>query len=157
MICSILSTGFEKCSQKKKYINSLRSATELLYFKGCRDFCIPAAQGIPLWTGEIICGMKEYLRVGLHIYFPYEAVTAGMPPKTLKEFYEMRSCADSCTILDRRPADDSFRKCDIALADVCDMLVLIDGDISSPCDRSVVKYAHEHNIPIRHEIVQIPH
>lgn len=154
MICSLLSTGFEKYSEKDKYIKSLRSITELLYFKGCRDFCIPAAPGIPLWTGEIICQMKEYLRINLRIYSPYEEITLGWPPAERNEFYAVRERADSFIFLNRSRREGCFKECETALADVCDVLVLIDGDISSPCDRSVIKYARENNITLIHEIVK---
>ncbi len=153
MICSLLSTGFEKYSEKERYIKSLQRITELLYFKGCRNFCIPAAPGIPLWAGEIICGMKGYLRINLRIYSPYEAVTAGWPPRERNEFFDMRERADSFILLNAERRDGCFKECETALADVCDVLVLIDGDISSPCDRSVIKYARDNKITLVHEII----
>lgn len=153
MICSLLSTGFEKYSEKDKYIKSLQRITELLYFKGCRDFCIPAAPGIPLWTGKIICGMKEYLRINLNIYSPYEAVTVGWPTAERNEFFDMSERADSLIFLNAERREGCFKECEAALADACDVLVLIDGDISSPCDRSVIKYARENKITLVHEII----
>lgn len=153
MLCSILSTGFEKYSQRDKYQKSLSGIVELLYFKGGRDFLLPAAPGIPLWTGEIICEMKKYLNIGLRLYLPFEEATIGWPPKERNEFYAVREQADSLVFLNRKRSEGSFYECEKALADVCDILVLIDGDIASPCDRSIVKYARENKITLLHEII----
>lgn len=154
MICSIASTGFEKITQKEKYIKRLRAITELMYFKGCRDFCIAALPGIPLWTAGLICDMKKYLRLSLRIYSPREGNAAGLSPEQRELFYSVRKRADSFICLSREHTESCYNDSIRAIVDVCDILILIDGPADVPCDRSVLKYAREKGVRVIYEIIE---
>lgn len=80
MNCTIVTTGEElllecKNENEKPYPAikvRLRNAIWELYCKGVDSFYLNCEYGVPLWAAEIICALKMYNDIELHIVMPYE-------------------------------------------------------------------------------------
>lgn len=80
MIYTIVSTGFENDIQCKNeheppYLGikkRLREAIWEAYCGGAYEFYVNCEYGVPLWAAEMICALKMYNKIKLHIVVPYE-------------------------------------------------------------------------------------
>ncbi len=79
MNCTIISTGFEnRLTCKNEYEKPYPEMKQILretiwkaYCSGYTDFYVNCEHGIPLWAAEIICALKLYNNIKLHIIILY--------------------------------------------------------------------------------------
>lgn len=80
MKCTISTSGEEmllKCKNEYEmsYIkikHKLRENIWYLYCEGYDEFYLNCEYGVPLWAAEIICTLKMYNNIKLHVVIPHE-------------------------------------------------------------------------------------
>ncbi len=103
MICTIISNENEKAWECKNeheapYIAlklAIFSNIQRLFEKGCTDFYVNCEYGIPLWAAEVICALKRYNDISLHLVIPYEEQCKNWHEEHRERYYTVHAKADS--------------------------------------------------------------
>ena len=110
MICAIISTGEElllecKNEHEMPYTEiktKLREKIWELYRKGFNSFYVNCEYGVPLWAAEIICAMKMYNNIELHIVVPHEEQSINWNEEYRDRYYNAHICADDVYTISTR-------------------------------------------------------
>lgn len=110
MTCTILSTGFGMLSEEQNEFERpiseikafLREEIWRSYINGFSDFYVTCERGISLWAAEIICALKLYNPIRLHVAVPYEDQAADWDEALRDRYYNVHSKADTVEILSPR-------------------------------------------------------
>ncbi len=71
------------------------------YCSGYTDFYTNCEFGIPLWSAEIICALKLYNKIYLHIVIPYEEQCLNWCEEWRNRYYDVHSKADSVIFVNK--------------------------------------------------------
>ena len=151
MTCTVISTGEEllvKCKNEHEtpYTEikaKLREKIWELYCNGCSSFYVNCEYGVPMWAAEIICAMKLYNNVELHIAMPYEEQSIGWSEEYRDRYYDIHSKADEVHIIGTRCTDDCFNEADRYMIDRSDVLLVCGNSHSGLYG---AEYAGEHGV-----------
>ena len=134
MTCTIISNGFEKyliCKNEyeKPYPEMKRILRETIwdaYCNGYTDFYVNCEYGIPLWAAEIVCALKLYNTINLHIVTPYEEQATNWTEEQRDRYYSIFGKSDSDVMVCTRYQEDCYYIADETMIDKSD-LVLVFG------------------------------
>ncbi|MCI5752791.1 MAG: DUF1273 domain-containing protein [Oscillospiraceae bacterium] len=140
MKCTIVSTGFEKGLLEKN--EHERPIPELklhlldeiwkLYIKGVTDFYVNCEWGVPLWAAEVICALKMYNPIALHVVAPYEKQAEEWLEYRRERYYQAHNKADSVDIISSRKYTGCYDDADRFMAEhCCGVLVISSGNYIS--------------------------
>lgn len=153
MVYTIASTGFEKdikCKNEHEnpyaYIKKrLREAIWQAYCEGADEFYVNCEYGIPLWAAEIICGLKKYNRMKLHIVVPYEEQCRDWSEDLRDRYYDVHEQSDSVRFAAYGYTDGCYEKADEIMADSSDKIMVF-GEKQYPA--YIAGYAEDNDIPV---------
>lgn len=152
MNCTIASMGFElslptKNEHKAPYPIIKRNLLELiwrLYCRGYTTFYTNCEYGIPLWSAEIICALKMYNDIHLHLVIPYEAQCTAWCHEWRNRYLAVQEQADQITMASIPYDHDCYEHADKLMFDDSDMMLVIGTPNTNI--RSIT-YAETHHIP----------
>ncbi|MGN1415702.1 MAG: SLOG family protein [Oscillospiraceae bacterium] len=136
MKCTITSTGFEEAllvhSEHERPIPGLKlillNEIWKLYIKGVTDFYVNCERGIPLWAAEIICSLKMYNKIALHIVVPHENQAEDWTDDQHERYFQVHSKADSVEIISSQKYTGCYEDADRHMAEhCCGVLVISSG------------------------------
>ena len=151
MTCAIISTGEERLLKCKNEYEmpypeikaKLREKIWELYCSGCNSFFVNCEYGVPLWAAEIICAMKMYNNIELHIVMPYEEQSINWNEEYRERYYNIHSYADEVYMVGTHYYDNCYSDADRYMIDRSDIL-LVCGKL---CDGLYgVRYAKESRV-----------
>lgn len=154
MTCTIISDKSEiktemKNEHEEPYLTIKRRLREIIWNEFCggtADFYVNCEYGIPLWAAEIICALKKYNDIRLHIVVPYEEQALNWTEEQRDRYYFLHEHSDSVTFACYGFEPDCYQTADRIMAENSDK-VLIFG---SPEDRLYIAgYAVENGVAIR--------
>ncbi|MGN0691990.1 MAG: SLOG family protein [Oscillospiraceae bacterium] len=127
MKCTIVSTGFEEALLEKNEHESPIPELKLillneiwkLYIKGVTDFYVNCEWGVPLWSAEIICALKMYNKIALHIVAPYEKQADKWLEYRRNRYFKVHDKADSVDIMSAHKNDSCYDDADKFMAEHC--------------------------------------
>lgn len=153
MKCMISSNGIEKCwecqnEHEHPYVQLkliLLQKLRELYNGGYTDFYINCERGVPLWTGEAICHLRQHDCAGirLHIVIPYEEQCRNWPEDLRNRYYRVHELADSVTAANTQYEEDCYIRADLLMAENCDLIFFLGRAADSP---HLVEFARKHDI-----------
>lgn len=115
------------------------------FCSGSTDFYVNCEYGIPLWAAEIICALKRYNEIRLHIVVPYEEQALNWTEEQRDRYYYLHEHSDSVTFACYGFEQDCYQTADRIMAENSDK-VLIFG---TPEDRlCIADYAEKKGISI---------
>lgn len=131
MICTIISKGNEIQQSKNEneppypqIKEKLREKIWELYCNGYNSFYLNCEYGIPLWSAEIICELKEENDIKLHIVTPYE----NQPLKWIEEnrdrYYKIHRLSDSVHMISAKYYDGCYNDTDEYMIDQSELLLV---------------------------------
>lgn len=127
MKCTIVSTGFEEAllehSEHEGPIPGLKllllNEIWKLYIKGVSDFYVNCERGIPLWAAEIICALKMYNKIALHIVVPHENQAEDWNDDLHERYFKVHSKADSVEIITAHKNGSCYDDAERVMAEHC--------------------------------------
>ncbi len=151
MICSIISDGCElrsKCRNEHempilKVKNKLRDTVWQLYNDGYDEFYLNCEYGIPLWTAEIIAGLKLYNNITLNIIVPFEEQCRDWSENERDRYYSVHEKADNIIFACSEYEDGCYDTANEIMIDLSE-LVVISGN-----NEAAERYAKDNGMPIR--------
>ena len=119
------------------------------YCEGYTDFYINCENGIPLWSAEIICALKRYNNIHLHIVVlvPYENQCINWSEDLRDRYYSVHKKADSITFVNTGYQSDCYNEADEIMVVESDMLIVFG---SKPDKLYATQYAKNMDITIRY-------
>lgn len=132
MTCAIISTGEElllKCKNEHEapypeIKTKLREKIWELYCNGYNSFYVNCEYGVPLWAAEIICAMKMYNNIELHIVMPYEEQSINWNEEYRERYYNVHSDADEVYMVSTHYHDGCYNDTDRYMIDRSDSLLV---------------------------------
>lgn len=138
-----------KNEHEEPYISIKHRLREIIWHEFCSgttDFYVNCEYGIPFWSAEIICALKIYNDIRLHLVIPYEEQALNWTEEQRERYYFLHEHCDSVTFASRGFEPDCYETADRIMAEKSDK-VLIFGN---PEDRLYIAgYAVENGIGIR--------
>lgn len=130
MTCTIISNGAElqlacKNENEPPYQNmkfELFQIISMLYARGYDTFYLNCEYGIPLWSAEIICSLKETHPVSLHIVVPYEEQTTNWTEEQRNRYYHIHAQADSVSLINTQYHPACYQEADSFMIGHSDLL-----------------------------------
>lgn len=130
MIYTITSTGDEKefvlkneyeepCTTIKQ---KLRDTIWEAFVNGVDSFYVNCEYGIPLWAAEIICALKKYNNIYLHIVVPYEEQCKDWSEDLRNRYYSVHQKADTVEFVDQQYYSDCYDIADELMAEESDFV-----------------------------------
>ncbi len=95
-----------------------------LYQKGYDTFYVNGEYGIPLWAAEIICQLKSFQDITLHIAIPYEKQSTNWIEEFRDRYFQIQSLADSVTFVNTQYFPECYQKADEYMLQNSDLLYL---------------------------------
>lgn len=153
MVCTIISDGGEllrqcKNEHEKPYTEikeKLRQIIWELYKCGFDTFYLNCEYGVPLWAAEIICAMKIYSDIELHIVTPYEEQAVNWCEEHRERYFKVHSKADGVVMASTQYYDGCYEKADDMMIAESDLLAVFGGKGKRTRTESSVK---ENNVKI---------
>lgn len=157
MICSIISTGFEKyflCKNENEmpYLKIkllLRETIWNAYCNGYTDFYVNCEYGIPLWAAEIISALKFYNVIRLHIIVPYEEQATNWIENQRNRYYDSHQKADSIQFANTTYHEHCYDQADKMMIDHSDLVFIFGKDQLSDAEL----YATQMGTPVQRIII----
>ncbi|MGN0695711.1 MAG: SLOG family protein [Oscillospiraceae bacterium] len=140
MKCTIVSTGFEKDLLEKNEHESplpelkflLLNEIWTLHQKGVTDFYVNCEWGIPLWAAEVICALKMYNKIALHVVLPYEKQAEKWLEYRRDRYFKVNDMADSVDVISPYKYSGCYNDADKFMAEhCCGVLVVSSGSYIS--------------------------
>lgn len=119
MNCAIISDKFEIANIEETK-EKLRKIILDEYNKGSTDFYTNCECGIPLWTAEIICGLKKQYEIRLHIVVPYEEQAADWTEEQRDIYYYVHEHSDSVIFSRIHFQSDCYEIAEKAITEKCE-------------------------------------
>lgn len=137
---AIISNDFNKFSfgkneNEKPYITLKRNLLEIIWTCHCNgitDFYVNCEYGIPLWSAEIICALKKYNNIHLHIAVPYEEQCLNWYENLRDRYYLVHAAADSVKFSSRHYTDTCYQEADEIMADKSDTIIIFGNQFEKP-------------------------
>lgn len=153
MVCTIISDGEEllhqcKNENEKPYPEIKKRLREIiwsLYQSGFDIFYLNCEYGVPLWAAEIICALKIYNDMELHIVTPYEEQAVNWCEEHRERYFKVHSKADSVVMASTQYCDNCYEYADNIMIDESDLLAVFGEKGKRP---HAEKYAEENNVKI---------
>ncbi len=153
MTCAIISTGFEnqlpcKNENEKPYPEIKRILRETIwgaYCNGYTDFYVNCEYGIPLWAAEIVCALKLYNTIKLHIIIPCEEQTTNWTEDQRDRYYDVHLKADSVVFADKQWKENCYHEADEMIINESDVVLILGAD--ETCYAEI--YAKRMEIPVQ--------
>ena len=131
MTCTIISKGNEITQSHNEHEPPYPQIKEKLckkiwelYQSGYNSFYLNCEYGIPLWSAEIICEMKKYDDIKLHIVIPYE----NQPLKWIEEnrdrYYNIHALSDDVHMICTGYYDGCYNDADEYMIDRSGLLLI---------------------------------
>lgn len=151
MICCIISDGYELnsiCRNEHetpilKVKNKLRDAVYQLYHEGYDEFYTNCEYGVPLWTAEIIIGLKLYNNISLNIVVPFEEQCQNWAEHDRDRYYTIHQKADNIIFACSEYESDCFVIANEIMMDLSELIVI------SGNNEALERYARDNGMPIR--------
>ncbi len=136
MICTISSNQKEKdwvCKNEHEmpYIGLKQVLIEILwrlYQGGYTDFCVNCDYGVPLWAAEVICAMKQYHSIHLHLVIPFEEQSTNWPEALRDRYFAVHEKADTVVFARNHPEEDCWEEADRRMVKCSDLVFLFAED-----------------------------
>lgn len=156
MKCAVISSGNELRLKEKNeneivYIKikaKLRERIWQFFCNGYNEFYLNCEYGVPLWAAEIICSLKMYNDITLHIFTPYEEQARLWQEEYRDRYYAVHEIADYVTLLSTHYRNDCFDITDKAMIDKSNMILYF----GHPTDKC---YAHNYAINNKKQITYL--
>jgi uncharacterized phage-like protein YoqJ len=151
-VCAIASGDLKgrNIGEKEKGIpkKNLSEIIYRLYRSGVTDFYICAERDIPLWTAEIIIGMKmRRVDVKLHMVIPYDEECLEWRHEWRNTYYRAQEWADGVEFASMKYSDGCRNRAYEIMTDASDCICIF-GE--KPEDSCIVRYAKSDGIEVRH-------
>lgn len=154
-VCTIVSTDYyslnisrnENESDVVAFKQKLRELIWNCYCGGVTEFYVNMEYGIPFWSAETICALKNYNDIHLHIVIPYENQTRDWHEDLRDRYYKVHESADNIEFASSDYNDDCYNEADEAMADESD-IVLIFGEKSE--NFYIAEYAKKNEITVEY-------
>lgn len=153
--CTITGTDYKNlpfgCNEKESTcINLKLSLAEIitrLASEGVTEFITNCEYGIPLFVAEIICGLKKYNDIHLHIEVPFEEHNINWYEDVRDRYYAVHQQADIVHIpySYELENEEPYRLCDKIMAEQSDMILYVGIINDKPF---IAEYAKEQGIPV---------
>ncbi len=132
MTCTIVSNRNEqnwKCKNEHEmqYIvlkMAILNCILEMYRKGYTDYYLNCENGIPLWTAEIICALKIYNKISLHLVIPYEEQSANWHEEIRNRYYQIHEKADSVKYASFQYHPNCYNTADRIMIDNSDAVII---------------------------------
>lgn len=139
MICSIISTGFERALINKNeyeepYLSIKKQLFEIIssaQTDGADSFYINSEYGIPLWTAEIICTLKKVNNISLNIIVPYEEQAAQWSENLRDRYFAVHEKADTIRFASTQYYNGCYATADKLLAEYSDIVYIFGSRIET--------------------------
>lgn len=149
MICTIASSGEEVfLGENEQKILKQRIALILLYLQkqGYQDFFVNCNYGIPLWTAELICTLKEQLSIRLHIVAPHEEQCSHWFEAHRNRYMAVHEKADTIKFVSRPDEPDSYQSADEYMAERSELVLIYEAQASM---LYIEEYANDLGVPVQ--------
>lgn len=131
MTCTIVSNRNEqnwKCKNEHEmqYIvlkMAILNCIYEMYQKGYTEYYLNCENGIPLWTAEIICALKIYNQISLHLVIPYEEQSANRHEEIRDRYYQIHEKSDSVKYASFKYHPDCYDAADRIMIDKSDAVI----------------------------------
>lgn len=135
MICSIISTGFEKlflCKNENEepYVSIKHRLKEIIwkeYVNGTDLFYVNCEYGIPLLAAEIICALKIYNDIHINIIVPYENQCEYWSEGLRDRYYKVHEKADFVCFAKQRYTNDCYKTAEKIMVSKSDKVFIFYG------------------------------
>ncbi len=132
MTCTIISSMNEKLWECKNEDELPYIAVKLiilenirnLFCKGYTDFYINCEYGIPLWTAEVICALKLYHNIRLHLLLPYEEQCKNWYREHRERYYSVHEKADTIEFASLQYVSGCYRASEMLMIDKSDAILV---------------------------------
>lgn len=118
------------------------------YCNNYTDFFVNCEYGIPLWSAEIICALKLYNNISLHIVIPYEEQCLRWCEEWRDRYYSVHQKADSIILSNTYYHINCYNNADEIMIDKSDM-VLVFGKNEKTIYAE--KYAKQKGVKIQYD------
>ncbi len=124
-------------------------ATELLhlYSMGYTEICVNCEYGVPLWTAEAVCMLKQHLDIRLHLVVPFEEQCREWGEAARNRYYAVHEKADSITFAGTHLTPNCYQAADRLMADKSDLILVFGDGQEPPC---LAQYAKENGVTLRY-------
>lgn len=149
MICTIASSGEEVfLGENEQKILKQRIALILLYLQkqGYQDFFVNCNYGIPLWTAELICTLKEQLPIKLHIVAPHEEQCSHWFETHRNRYMAVHEKADTIKFVSHPDEPDSYQSADEYMAERSELVLIYEAQDSM---LYIEEYANDLGVPVQ--------
>lgn len=148
MTCAIISTGEEllvKCKNEHEapypeIKAKLREKIWELYCSGYDSFYVNCEYGVPLWAAEIICAMKMYNNIKLHIVMPFEEQSVSWNEEYRDRYYDIHANSEDVHMINTEYYDGCYDDADRYMINMSDALLVCGQSCSNLYG---VRYAKE--------------
>lgn len=146
MTYTISSTGFEKKFTRKNeheepYLTIKKQLCNFIwkaYISGVSSFCVNCEYGIPLWAAEIICALKQYNNIRLHIVIPFEEQTTDWGENLRDRYFAIHEKADTVVMASNQYTPNCYNLADEIMAANSDMIFIFAEKL---CPLHICSYA----------------
>ena len=153
--CTIAALPYEKLSISKNeyepnailFKQKLREIIWKLHCQGVDSFYCNCELGIPLWTAEIVCGLKKYNNISLNLCIPYEEQCREWAEDLRDRYYRIHENADDVQIVNQQFHEGCYDSADEVMADVSDVIIIF-GEQSEYY--YIADYAKANGIPVEY-------
>lgn len=130
MFCTIVSDSSElisgACNEEEQPFfhmkSKLREIIWQLYCNGYNEFYLNCEYIIPLWSAEVICGLKMYNDIKLNIVMPFEEQAVNWTEEQRDRYFNLHNLSDTVVMSGTHYSDDCYKKTNELMLEKCDLL-----------------------------------